>query len=243
MSTAVDSRPGRRWRADNAIRVAAIIATLAVTACSNSSARRAASWQSATVDRPEIAKPSVQTDPARPGTLASLNAAPGSVPKVKGVYKVGKPYVINGVTYYPTEDPSYDRTGIASWYGTEFHGKQTANGELFDMGAITAAHPTLPMPSLVYVTNLTNGRTLLVRVNDRGPYKPGRIIDLSRQSARLLGFEGQGVTQIRVRYAGPAPLDPNDTSRERQFLAIQPWNRYASTGRPWFGLGMGGASR
>lgn len=164
------------------------------------------------------------------------------VARVKGVYKVGKPYIINGVTYYPQEDPGYDRVGIASWYGTDFHGKQTANGELFDMNSITAAHPTLPIPSYVYATNLANGRTLLVRVNDRGPYKPGRIIDLSRQSARLLGFEGNGITQIRVKYAGPAPLDPADDRRERQYLAAQPWSRNfgaITSGRPggWFGLG------
>ena len=162
--------------------------------------------------------------------------------RVKGVYKVGKPYVINGVTYYPQEDPSYDKMGIASWYGRDFHAKQTANGELFDMNQITAAHPTLPIPSYVYATNLRNGRTLLVRVNDRGPYKPGRIIDLSRQTARLLGFESQGTTEIRVRYAGPAPLDPADDRRERQYFAQQPWSRGAvpvaqASGRGWFGLG------
>lgn len=236
-------RHGSTLRADGLVRIGLLLATATLVGCSNSSERRASPWQPATVDRAQVSRPAVQPDISRPGSVAALNAAPGSVPKVKGVYKVGKPYVINGVTYYPAEDPSYDRTGIASWYGKDFHGKQTANGELFDMGAITAAHPTLPMPSLVYVTNLANGRTLLVRVNDRGPYKPGRIIDLSRQSASLLGFEGQGVTQIRVRYAGPAPLDPTDTSKERSFLAGQPWNRYAGTGRTWFGLGLGGGTR
>jgi rare lipoprotein A len=168
-------------------------------------------------------------------------ATESAVPKVKGVYKVGKPYVINGVTYTPTEDPSYDRIGVASWYGTEFHGKQTANGERFDMNAITAAHPTLPMPSYLYVTNIRNGRTLLVRLNDRGPYKRGRIIDLSRRTAQLLGFDAQGTTEIRVRYAGPAPLDPTDTSRERQYLASQHWSRAvrtASGAMPPYGLGM-----
>jgi rare lipoprotein A len=219
--------------------------TIGIAACSNSNDRRTSHWQPATVDRADANRSAAQPETARTAALATPGPIPaaGSVPKVKGVYKVGKPYVINGVTYYPAEDPSYDRTGIGSWYGTDFHAKKTANGELFDMGAITAAHPTLPMPSLVYVTNLANGRTLLVRVNDRGPYKPGRIIDLSRQSARLLGFEGNGLTQVRVRYAGPAPLDPGDTSNERRFLAAQPWNRYAGGGRSWFGLGMGGWTR
>jgi rare lipoprotein A len=243
MRIAVFGRYGMALPFDGAFRMTALLITLTLTACSNSNERRASPWQPPTVDRAEPSRAAVQPDVSRPGSIAAVNAAPGTVPKVKGVYKVGKPYVINGVTYYPAEDPSYDRTGIASWYGKDFHGKQTANGELFDMGAISAAHPTLPMPSLVYVTNLANGRTLLVRVNDRGPYKPGRIIDLSRRSASLLGFEGNGVTQIRVRYAGPAPLDPNDTSRERNFLASQSWNRYAGTGRTWFGLGMGGGTR
>ena len=153
--------------------------------------------------------------------------------------------MINGVTYVPSEDPSYDKVGISSWYGDDFHARKTANGEFFDMARLTAAHPTLPLPSYVHVTNLRNGRSLIVRVNDRGPYKPGRIIDLSRQSAKLLGFEGQGTTEIRVRYAGPAPLDPSDDRRERQFLASQPWNQMAARAsgtRGWFGLGMGGGA-
>ena len=140
----------------------AVAAAALLAACSNSKPDegRPTAWRAASVERPELGRSAVHVDPTRPGSIASLNAAPGSVPKVRGVYKVGKPYVVNGQTYYPAEDPGYDRTGIASWYGTDFHGKQTANGELFDMGAITAAHPTLPMPSLVYVTNLRNGRTL-----------------------------------------------------------------------------------
>lgn len=213
-----------------------------MTACSNASERQAR-WQPSSVEHSQSAAYAVRPDPTRPGSVAALDASPGSVPKVRGVYKVGKPYVVAGQTYYPADDPGYDRTGLASWYGTDFHGKQTANGELFDMGGITAAHPTLPLPSLVYVTNLRNGRTLLVRVNDRGPYKPGRIIDLSRHAAGLLGFEGNGTTQIRVRYAGPAPLDPNDTSRERKYLVGQPWGRVArAPSRTWFGLGMGGSA-
>lgn len=126
-----------------------------------------------------------------------------------GIYKVGNPYQINGVWYYPKEDPNYDETGIGSWYGEQFHAKTTANGETFDMNDVTAAHPTLPMPSLVRVTNMENGRTIVVRVNDRGPYVNGRVIDLSRRSAQLLGYDRQGTAKVRVQYIGPAPL-PGD---------------------------------
>ncbi|MBM3566057.1 MAG: septal ring lytic transglycosylase RlpA family protein [Alphaproteobacteria bacterium] len=115
-----------------------------------------------------------------------------------GVYKIGDPYQIGGVWYYPAEDYNYDETGIASWYGSDFHGKATANGAVYDMNEVTAAHRTLPMPSLVRVTNLENGRSLIVKVNDRGPFARGRIIDLSRRSAQLLGFEGMGTARVRV---------------------------------------------
>lgn len=123
----------------------------------------------------------------------------GETNKSQGDYKVGKPYQINGVWYYPSVDMSYDRTGIASWYGPNFHGKPTANGETFDQWEVSAAHKTLPMPSVVRVTNMTNGRSLVVRINDRGPFKPGRIIDLSRRAAQLLGIEKTGTAQVRVQ--------------------------------------------
>jgi peptidoglycan lytic transglycosylase len=116
----------------------------------------------------------------------------------KGLYKVGKPYQVDGTWYYPREEPSYDETGIASWYGEQFHGRYTANGEVFDLNGLTAAHHTLPMPSIVQVTNLENGRTLTLRVNDRGPFAGGRIIDVSRQAAQLLGFERNGTAKVRV---------------------------------------------
>jgi len=141
---------------------------------------------------------------------------------IAGRYKVGAPYQVGGRRYVPREEPGYDRVGVASWYGGNFHNRLTANGERYDLGRLTAAHPTLPMPSHVYVTNLANGRTVLVRVNDRGPFVGDRIIDLSRYTARVLGLEGQGVGKVRVRYAGPAPLDGN-TNAERAFLARQPW--------------------
>lgn len=116
-----------------------------------------------------------------------------------GVYKIGNPYQIDNVWYYPAVDYNYQETGIASWYGDEFHGKATANGDTFDMNSVTAAHRTLPLPSIVEVANLENGRTIQVRVNDRGPFARGRIIDLSRRSAQLLGFERQGTAKVRVR--------------------------------------------
>ena len=120
------------------------------------------------------------------------------VPQGGGRYKLGAPYVVNGRRYVPRHDPHYDRVGLGSWYGRDFHGRQTANGEIYDMGRISAAHPTLPLPSLVRVTNLRNGRSLVVRVNDRGPFVPGRIIDLSHRAAHELGFVRSGVTRVRV---------------------------------------------
>jgi rare lipoprotein A len=144
------------------------------------------------------------------------------VPKGGGTYKVGDPYQIGGQWFTPREDPGYDRRGIASFYAEDFHGRRTANGEIFDMWALSAAHPTLPLPSYVHVTNLENGRTLLLRVNDRGPYAHNRVIDLSRAAARYLGAEHRGLVQVQVRYAGPAPLSGDDR-REQRFLASQPW--------------------
>ncbi len=124
-----------------------------------------------------------------------------------GIYKVGNPYKIDGQWYYPAEDENYDRKGMASWYGPNFHGKPTANGEVFDQNLITAAHPTLPMPIYARVTNLENGRSLVVRINDRGPFVADREIDLSRRSAELLGFLKQGTARVRVQYLRRAPLD------------------------------------
>lgn len=123
-----------------------------------------------------------------------------------GAYKVGDPYQINGVWYYPAEDWTYDETGIASWYGEDFHGKYTANGEVYNLNALTAAHRTLPMPSVVQVTNLENGRSIEVRVNDRGPFARGRIIDVSRRAAQLLGFEAQGTAKVRVKLLVPESI-------------------------------------
>lgn len=162
---------------------------------------------------------------AQLGVAASPRIASGrAIRKGGGIYKVGKPYQVAGRWYVPREVAHYDRTGIASWYGTAFHGRRTANGETYDMNALTAGHPTLPMPSYAYVTNLDNGRTILVRINDRGPYVNNRLIDLSRRSAAELGYTRHGLARVRVRYAGRAPLDGNDRA-ERRHLAAQAWYR------------------
>ena len=127
-----------------------------------------------------------------------------------GRYQVGKPYMIAGKRYYPKEDPNLVQVGMASWYGPNFHGRLTANGEIYDQYSLTAAHPTMPLPSYAKVTNLNNGRSLLVRVNDRGPYAHGRVIDLSAKAAELLGYQNKGVTKVRVEYAGKARMDGLD---------------------------------
>lgn len=123
--------------------------------------------------------------------------------------RVGPPYEANGRWYVPTPEPGYAQTGTASWYGPTFHGQRTASGEVFDETALTAAHPTLPIPSLVQVTNLENGREIIVRVNDRGPFVGERLIDMSRGAAQALGFESQGHARVHVRYLGPAPRRVN----------------------------------
>ncbi len=152
------------------------------------------------------------------------------MPKGGGRYSVGKPYQVAGGWYTPREDPSYDAVGRASWYGELFHGRYTANGEIYDMDRLTAAHPTLPLPVYARVTNLANGRAIVVRVNDRGPYASDRIMDLSRRSADALGFRKNGTAQVRVTYLGKAPLNGDD-SYERRYLASQGWAQYATAKR------------
>lgn len=115
-----------------------------------------------------------------------------------GVYKIGTPYEVSGKWYYPKEDYGYEETGIASWYGPDFHNGITANGEVYDMHAMTAAHRTLPLPSIVRVTNLENGKSVILRVNDRGPFVSNRIIDVSKLAAERLGFHEQGTTHVKV---------------------------------------------
>jgi rare lipoprotein A len=146
------------------------------------------------------------------GTSSSARVvAPGQpIPKGGGTYRLGPAYSIGGHTYVPAEDPHYSVEGMASWYGEDFHGRQTANGEIFDMNSMSAAHATLPMPTYARVTNLSNNRSVIVRVNDRGPYHADRLIDVSVKAAILLGFYGSGVAPVRVEYVGTAPLEGSD---------------------------------
>lgn len=130
-------------------------------------------------------------------------SAPGNGTVNRGDRKVGKPYQIDNIWYYPADDPNYNETGLASWYGEPFHGRRTANGAIYDMNQLTAAHKTLPMPTDVRVTNLENGRSIVVTVNDRGPFVHGRIIDLSRRAAQLLGVIRNGTAKVRVELANP----------------------------------------
>jgi rare lipoprotein A len=132
--------------------------------------------------------------------------ASGPATSAPGGYKVGQPYQVAGIWYVPKEQPNYDEVGTASWYGDAFQMKATANGEIFDMNQLSAAHTTLPLPSIVEVTNLDNGKKLRVRVNDRGPFVDNRIIDLSRAAAQELGYDRKGLARVRVKYIGPAPL-------------------------------------
>ena len=132
------------------------------------------------------------------------------VPKGGGQYLVGHPYSVAGRTYYPGENPNYSAVGMASWYGDAFHGRRTANGEIYDMHGLTAAHPTMPLPSYARVTNLSNGYSVIVRVNDRGPYHGGRVMDVSSRVADVLDFKGSGTAKIKVDYVGRAPMEGSD---------------------------------
>ncbi|MDK1373436.1 MULTISPECIES: septal ring lytic transglycosylase RlpA family protein [unclassified Sinorhizobium] len=145
------------------------------------------------------------------GVKASQRVAHGKKsPRGRGRYVVGKPYVVKGKRYYPREDPNYDRNGVASRYSSAFRGRLTANGEVYFPDHLSAAHPTLPLPSYVRVTNLENGSSVIVRVNDRGPYHKGRIIDLSGKAADMLDLTRRGTVSVRVQYVGRARPDGND---------------------------------
>lgn len=147
------------------------------------------------------------------GTASARVVTSGPVPKGGGQYLVGRPYHVNGRTYVPTENDNYAATGIASWYGDAFHGRRTANGEVYDMAAITAAHPTMPLPSYARITNTGNGRSIIVRVNDRGPYAPGRVMDVSSRVADLLDMKGAGTAHVHIEYVGKAPIDGSDDTQ------------------------------
>lgn len=158
-----------------------------------------------------------------------------TVPPNAGVYKIGQPYQIGDTWYYPREQPDYDETGIASWYGPAFYGHRTANGEIYTAQDLTAAHRTLPLPVNVRVTNLDNGKSLVVRVNDRGPFAKGRIIDLSERAAELLGYKQKGTARVRVTYLSRADLDggrppPDETPPEiASAVPAAPTGRVATT--------------
>jgi rare lipoprotein A len=145
-----------------------------------------------------------------------------------GEQKIGRPYTVAGRTYVPARDDDYDEVGVASWYGPNFHGRQTANGELFDQNALTAAHTTLPIPAMIEVTNLENGRSVVLRLNDRGPFADDRILDVSRAAAVELGFLRQGLARVRVRYLGPPDgVAPAGTVAEsRIYTASNDRSRY-----------------
>ncbi len=178
----------------------------------------------------------MSSDPTQPATgmvrvLAALSLAAGltacaTAPPASGpATRLGgtlAPYQVNGVWYRPHAQPDYDEVGVASWYGAQYHNRRTADGEVFDMDRPSAAHATLPLPCMVEVTNLANGRRLRVRVNDRGPFVRGRILDLSREGARELGFYDQGSARVRVRYLGPAPASGGERLETAAFVPAAP---------------------
>lgn len=172
--------------------VVLMAAALVLAGCSSQSGKRAA------------------LDPFA-GTGSPYYKGSGPVPWGGGRDHIGKPYQVAGRWFTPKVQPNYDKSGPASWYGEAFNRRKTSNGEWFDMTRLTAAHPTLPLPSYVKVTNLDNGRDVVVRVNDRGPFVGPRIIDLSKRTAEVLDFKRKGKASVRVQYIGPAPLDDNGT--------------------------------
>jgi rare lipoprotein A len=143
------------------------------------------------------------------GKGSSYYHGSGPIPHGGGRYWVGNPYKVAGRWFTPKTQPGYDRKGAASWYGEAFHRRKTSNGEYFDMNQMTAAHPTLPLPSYARVTNLENGKVIVVRINDRGPFVGTRIIDLSKRSADALGYKSRGKANVRVQWIGNAPLNDN----------------------------------
>lgn len=191
-----------------AIVPALCVATAALVAgCSTSSAPQRVTASATSSGKEYFAE-------AEYGVKASprVTAMRSRLPRGGGRDQVGKPYKIKGKWYHPKEDPDYRKTGMASWYGDAFHGRLTANGEIYDMTHLTAAHPTMPLPSYARVTNRKNGSSIIVRVNDRGPYAHGRIIDLSRRAAEMLDYTHSGIAQVEVEYVGRAPLHGQDDS-------------------------------
>lgn len=213
----------------NRAAIAAILVSgLGLTAC--------ASGASTSLIDPKYPTRSAEAaPPARQAqTGRAQSAPPRTAPETARRGGTWKPYQVKGVWYYPAEQPDYDETGIASWYGPYFDGKPTANGETFDMNGLSAAHKTLPLPSMVEVTNLDNGRSMQLRVNDRGPFVEGRIIDLSRGAAEQLGVLRSGVANVRVRYVGPAPSTPRLPADDLQYAAAPSPPRRPDPPKPVF---------
>ena len=192
------------------IRLVAAAALLLSAGCTSSSDSGEVLALAKTTATPEA--PPAKFSETEYGVAASprLTSAASGLPKGGGHRKVGKPYKIRGLWYVPKEEPGYTKTGKASWYGPNFHGRKTANGEIFDQNHLSAAHTTFPLPSYARVTNVANGRSVVVRVNDRGPYSHSRIIDLSKKAAEVLKFKRAGTATVKVEYVGPAPLDGDD---------------------------------
>jgi len=189
------AKPARSVWAQVRTGLVAVAAVSAVAACSSAPPQQKAKFS-----------------PEKYGVKASprMVAAGKPVPKGGGRAVVGKKYKIAGKWYYPKHEPNYKKTGLASWYGPTFHGRKTANGEIFDRNALTAAHTTMPLPSYARVTNVENGRSMIVRVNDRGPFHGNRVIDLSERVAGMLGTKDAGIGKVKVEYVGKAPLHGQD---------------------------------
>ncbi|PLX39463.1 MAG: septal ring lytic transglycosylase RlpA family protein [Hyphomicrobiales bacterium] len=185
-----------------AFALAASVAVIAVAGCASTPKKTAS--RSSTKEYFSEKKYGVKASPR-------VADAGEKVRKGGGRYHVGKPYKVAGKWYRPKHQPNYSKTGRASWYGSAFHGRLTANGEVYDMNSLTAAHPTLPLPSYVRVTNLANNRSVVVRVNDRGPFHGKRVIDLSKRAAEMLDYKSKGVAKVHVDYVGKAPLHGRDT--------------------------------
>ena len=190
---------------------ASLVAATALAGCSATGDASDLALASA----PPASVPKTKFTEAEYGVAASprVALAGSGIAKGGGHYKVGKPYKIRGLWYTPKEDPNYSKVGKASWYGPNFHGRKTANGEVFDQNHLSAAHTTFPLPSYARVTNLANGRSVIVRVNDRGPYSHSRIIDVSKKTAEVLKFKNAGTARVRVDYVGRAPLEGDDTPK------------------------------
>jgi rare lipoprotein A len=208
---------------DRALRASLLVVmALGVANCSKAPGSRHASREIGAFSDPKYGKASPR--------VVGLDE---SAPKGGGRYQVGKPYMVAGSRYVPREKPTgYTVTGMSSWYGVAFHGRKTANGEIYDRNSISAAHPTMPLPSYARVTNLANNHSIIVRVNDRGPFHAGRILDVSERTASLLKFRHMGTTRVKVDYLGNASLAGSDDQRLAGSLSSDGPARVPSSGAP-----------